>query len=165
MKGSCSFRIMWYIKRSPIITLSALAGFFHVCSPFPSLFSPPTHKELSLEHPAAFGLLAAVVNFNYNLLHGIRDKLNYCYLEHSFHNCSLSNFLLDPLFSLSPSLPFPLLFSLLFFALSTTLSTALNHHSALFTTSLLYHFQINIDIIFKRTSSTEKRQNGSHGKH
>ena len=53
---------MWYIKRSLIITLSALDGFFHHSTvvPFPSLLSPPTHKELSLEDPVVFGLLAAV---------------------------------------------------------------------------------------------------------
>jgi len=39
---------------------STLAGFFHVCSPFPSLLSLSTHKELSLEQAAAFGLLAVV---------------------------------------------------------------------------------------------------------
>ena len=57
MKGSGSFQ-MRYIKRFPMATLKA--GFFHVCSPFHSLLSPSTHKELSLEQAAAFGLLAVV---------------------------------------------------------------------------------------------------------
>lgn len=100
------------------------------------------------------------LNFNYNLLHGIRDKplyLNYCYLEQ---------------FSQLLSLDFPV-FPKPFFTFSASVFSTfvLPLHHSLHRTQPSLHFlpqvsftTFNIDIIFKPTSSTKKRQNGSHGK-